>query len=118
MRNLITGLLVGVILGVFSTSLFAEQFSFRDAIISNFTITSVITGIICASLANYLRWDFGIVLGSVVIGILVFYAKFLITGHHHDPIFMGLFNGLIFGSMFTLFLIIERRLIFKKEAHP
>ena len=117
MRNLITGLLVGVILGVFSSSLFVEQFDIIEALTSKFTITSVFTGIACAGLANYLRWDFGIVLGSVIIGILVFYTKFLVTGHHHDPITMGVFNGLIFGSIFTLLFILEKRKIIKKKAH-
>jgi len=116
MRKLLTGLLVGISLGVFSASFFTENFDFWTALTSKFTIASSITGVCCAILANILKWDIGIVLGSVLLGIVVFYLKYKITGHHHDPIMMGSFNGVVFGSIFSLILILRRRRLLRKKS--
>ena len=38
----------------------------------------------------------------IISGAIVFYAKYLITGHDFDPLTMGLFVGAILGGFFVL----------------
>jgi putative effector of murein hydrolase len=116
MRNLITGVVIGLLLGFVSHLFFMDSFVLGEVITSSFVLSSVVTGIGCAVVSNFLQWDFGILLGSVVIGIMVFFVEFLITGVYIDPLFRGAAHGLIFGAVFSFYIIIERRKLFKKEA--
>ncbi|MBL4605214.1 MAG: hypothetical protein JKY02_06020, partial [Flavobacteriaceae bacterium] len=39
---------------------------------------------------------------SIFIGIIVFYIKYWITGHHFDPGIMGAFTGALLGGTFAV----------------
>jgi hypothetical protein len=40
---------------------------------------------------------------SIFIGILVFFMKYWITGHHFDPGIMGAFTGALVGGTFVIY---------------
>ena len=100
MKNITIGIFAGVLLGILISSYFVHDFSFEKVIYTKITLSTLITGIICGTYANFHIKPFVLFIGCLFIGVVVFYAKFLLTGHHFDPINMGVFTGAIIGSIF------------------
>lgn len=72
------------------------------------TAPTIATGFFCALYSHYSRSKFQIFFISILIGIIVFFLKFLFTGHHFDPVLMGAFSGSIIGGMMALIKKIEQ----------
>jgi len=100
MRNISIGIFVGALLGILISSYFVNDYTFEKIIYTKITLSALITGFLCGIYANFHLKPFYIFLGCLFIGAAVFYIKFLITGHHYDPVNMGTFTGAIIGFVF------------------
>jgi uncharacterized membrane protein YjjP (DUF1212 family) len=83
--------------------------------LTKITATSMITGVFCGVYAHFSRSKLQIFLISILIGIVVFYLKYLITGHDFDPITMGAFAGAMIGGIFTVIRKLEQSLKIHKR---
>ena len=102
-QKLAIGILTGAIIGIFVTSFFLGPGTpIQELFLTKITATSMITGLCCAVYAYFSRSKFQVFLISILIGILVFYIKFWITGHHFDPGIMGAFTGALTGGVFAV----------------
>ncbi|RCS26320.1 hypothetical protein DUT90_11150 [Polaribacter sp. WD7] len=96
------GVFFATILGMFITSMFvSKDASLSELIFTKITATTIITGVFCGIYASFSKSKLQIFLISIGIGLIVFYAKYLITGHHFDPVTMGAFVGAILGTIFA-----------------
>jgi hypothetical protein len=100
MKKISIGIIVGAIIGILISSYFVNDYTFDKIIYTKITLSSIITGLICGIYAIYTIKRFNLFIGCLIIGVLVFYLKFLITGHDYDPINMGTFTGAIIGFVF------------------
>ncbi|MFK8061048.1 MAG: hypothetical protein AB8B78_13280 [Polaribacter sp.] len=97
------GILSGSVIGVFITSFFMfNKPEFLDLFLSKITATSIITGVFCGLYAHLSKSKLQVFLISIIIGAIVFYVKYLITGHHFDPVTMGVFVGAMLGLVFAI----------------
>lgn len=96
------GVFFATILGMFITSMFvSKDASLSELIFTKITATTILTGIFCGIYASFSKSKLQIFLISIGIGVVVFFIKYLITGHHFDPITMGAFVGAILGIIFA-----------------
>lgn len=96
------GVLTGLFIGVFITSFFLPlDVSFKELLLTKITATSIITGFLCGVYAHLSNSKLQVFLISILIGTIVFYLKYLITGHDFDPITMGAFVGALLGGTFA-----------------
>lgn len=101
-QKITTGILVGAFIGLFTTSFFLPvDSSFKELFLTKITATSIITGFFVGVYAHLSRSKFQVFLVSIAIGMLVFYAKYLITNHHFDLLTMGAFTGALLGGSFV-----------------
>jgi hypothetical protein len=101
-QKIITGIIAGTLIGMFITSLFLfNETVILDLFLSKITATSIITGLFCGIYAWLSKSKLQIFLISIIIGAIVFYLKYLVTGHHFDPITMGVFVGAMLGGTFA-----------------
>jgi len=100
MKKISIGLIAGAIIGILISYYFVNSFTFDKIIYTKITLSSIITGIVCGTYANLSSNPFNLFIGCLVIGALVFYMKYLITGHDFDPINMGTLTGAILGFVF------------------
>ena len=100
MKKVSIGLIAGLIIGVLISSYFVNDYTFDKIIYTKITLSSMITGISCGFYAKYSSNEFNLFIGCLVIGAVVFYLKFLITGHDFDPINMGTLTGAVLGFLF------------------
>ncbi len=97
------GIVVGLVTGMFTTSFFLQpDASLAEIFFTKITATSIISGLCCGIYASYSNSKFQIFTISIVLGIVIFYSKYLITGHHFDPITMGAFTGGIIGACLSI----------------
>lgn len=100
MKKISIGIFLGLLLGSLISSYFVNDYTFEKIIYTKITLSSLITGLLCGMYAAIDVKPFNLFIGCLFIGAIVFYAKFLITGHHYDPINMGTFTGAIIGFIF------------------
>lgn len=102
-QKIIIGVLAGTLVGMFVTSMFLfENVKITDLILTKITATSIITGVSCGIYAYYSKSKLQIFITSIIIGAVIFYLKYLITGHHFDPLTMGIFVGAMLGGTFAI----------------
>ena len=102
-QKVFIGIIVGAFIGMFTTSFFLPQgSSFSELFLTKITATSIITGLCCGIYGHLSKSKLQIFMVSVLIGMFVFYLKYLITGHNFDPLTMGAFTGAILGSVFAI----------------
>ena len=102
-QKIIIGILSGVLIGLFITSIFVpKETTLIELFLTKITATSIIAGIFCGIYAQLSKSKLQVFLASILIGIIVFYTKYLITGHHFDPLTMGAFVGAMLGGTFAV----------------
>lgn len=101
-RKVLIGIISGLLLGMFVTSIFIiDEINLIELILTKITATSIITGLFCGIYAHISKSKIKVFIVSIFIGIFIFYTKYLITGHHFDPITMGAFIGAMLGGVFA-----------------
>ena len=101
LKKIIIGVFVGALIGVFITSIFLQEANLKELFLTKITATSIITGFFSSIYAALSKSKLQIFIISILIGIVVFYSKYLITGHDFDPITMGTFTGALLGGTFA-----------------
>lgn len=110
-QKILIGIIAGTLIGVFITSIFLlDETSFIELFLTKITATSIICGLFCGIYAHYSSSKLQIFLISILIGEVVFYSKYLITGHDFDPITMGAFAGAMLGGTFAVINKIKQSL--------
>ena len=100
MKKISIGILSGAILGILISSYFVNDYTFDKIIYTKITLSSILTGLFCGIYAIFSKKEFNLFIGCLIIGAMVFYIKYLITGHDFDPINMGTLAGAIIGFVF------------------
>lgn len=100
MKKISIGLILGAILGIVISAYFVNEYTFDKVIWTKITLSASITGIFCGVYSNITNNPFNLFIGCLFIGAIVFYVKYLITGHDFDPINMGTLTGSILGFIF------------------
>jgi hypothetical protein len=100
-KKLITGIFAGAFLGIFITSIFEPDATVVELFLTKITASSMIAGLFCGVYAHLSKSKLQVFLISILIGTLVFYLKYILTGHDYDPITMGAFVGAILGGFFV-----------------
>ena len=102
-QKIVIGILAGAVIGLFMTSFFLGAGTpLKELFLTKITATSMITGLLCAIYAYFSKSKLQVFLISILIGILVFFIKYWITGHHFDPGIMGAFTGALLGGVFAV----------------
>jgi len=114
-KKIAIGIFAGAFLGIIITSIFEPDDTVLELFLTKITATSMITGFLCGIYAHFSKSKLQVFLISILIGVLVFYLKYLITGHDFDPITMGIFVGAIVGANFAILNKITHSLkVYKK----
>ncbi len=100
-KKIAIGIFAGAIIGISITSIFVTDGSILDLFLTKITATSIITGLLCGIYDHLSNSKLQVLSISILIGIIVFYLKYLITGHDFAPLKMGLFVGAVLGSFFA-----------------
>ncbi|OAD46709.1 hypothetical protein [Polaribacter atrinae] len=101
-KKVLIGIGSGLLIGVFVTSIFiADEINIIDLILTKITATSIITGFFTGIYAHLSKSKLKVFLVAIFIGIIIFYLKYLFTGHNFDPLTMGAFVGAILGGIFA-----------------
>ena len=101
-KKILIGIISGLLLGMFITSIFvSDEINISNLILTKITATSIITGFICGIYAHISKSKIKVFIVSIFIGVIVFYIKYLITGHNFDPLTMGAFVGAMLGGIFA-----------------
>ncbi len=102
-QKICIGIIVGTLIGLFTTSFFLPKGTpIIDVFWTKITATSIVTGIFCGFYAHLSKSKLQIFLVSILIGMLVFFLKYLITGHNFDPLTMGAFTGALLGGVMAV----------------
>jgi len=99
------GLLVGTLVGLFITLFFLPPnvpVTFMTLFWKKITGASIITGLLCGFYAYLSQSKLQIFIVSILIGVVVFFLKDLITGKNYDPLTMGAFTGALIGGVFAI----------------
>ncbi|NVK53803.1 MAG: hypothetical protein HWD85_12780 [Flavobacteriaceae bacterium] len=97
------GIISGILIGMFTTSFFLPSGTpIIEIFLTKITATSIVTGTICGFYAALSKSKLQIFLVSILIGMAVFYLKYIITGHNFDPLTMGAFTGALLGGIFAI----------------
>lgn len=97
------GIIIGALIGLFTTSFFLPTGTpIIEIFWTKITATSMVTGAFCGMYAHLSKSKLQIFLVSILIGMLVFYLKYLITGHNFDPLTMGAFTGALLGGIMAV----------------
>jgi peptidoglycan/LPS O-acetylase OafA/YrhL len=103
-KKIIIGVLAGAVIGLFMTSFFLPpETPIKELFLTKITATSMVTGMLCSIYSYFSRSKFQVFVISIFIGILVFFMKYWITGHHFDPGIMGAFTGALVGGTFVIY---------------
>jgi len=102
-QKICIGIIVGTLIGLFTTSFFLPKGTpITDIFWTKITATSIVTGVFCGLYAHLSKSKLQIFLVSILIGMLIFYLKYLITGHNFDPLTMGAFTGALLGGLMAV----------------
>ena len=102
-QKIAIGVFTGTIIGLFMTSFFLGPGTpLQELFLTKITATSMVTGFFCAIYAYFSKSKFQVFIISILIGILVFFVKYWVTGHHFDPGIMGAFTGALIGGVFAV----------------
>jgi DNA integrity scanning protein DisA with diadenylate cyclase activity len=102
---------LGILIGLFTTSFFKPpKTDLLELFLTKITATSIVTGIFCGIYAHLSKSKFQVFLVSILIGMTVFYLKYLITGHNFDPLAMGAFTGALLGAILSIIRKVETAL--------
>lgn len=102
--KIFTGIITGCIVGLFITSFFLQSDTpLIEIFWTKITASSIVTGVLCGAYAHFSKSKLQIFIISILLGMLTFYVKFLITGHDFDPLTMGAFAGAMLGGAFAIF---------------
>jgi peptidoglycan/LPS O-acetylase OafA/YrhL len=102
-KKIFIGILVGTLIGLFTTSFFLPKGIHLFALFwTKITATSMVTGALCGVYAYLSKSKLQTFLVSILIGMLVFYLKYVITGHNFDPLTMGAFTGALLGGVLAV----------------
>lgn len=104
LQKIALGILAGAIIGIFTSSFFIPSNEpLLELFLTKITATSIITGLLTGIYAHLSKSKLQVFLISIIIGTLVFYIKYLVTGHHYDPITMGAFTGALLGGVYAVY---------------
>jgi DNA integrity scanning protein DisA with diadenylate cyclase activity len=110
-KQIFVGIIIGCIIGLFTTSFFLPSGAALIEIFwTKITATSMVTGLFCGIYAYLSKSKLQIFLVSILIGMIVFFLKYLITGHNFDPLTMGAFTGALLGGTLSFIRKIESSL--------
>lgn len=110
-KKIIIGVLAAALVGMFVNSFFVgPETSYRSLLFSKIAVTSIFTGFLCGIYSSLSQSKLQVFLISVVIGIIVFYTKYFVTGHDLDPLTMGAFVGAMIGGVLAIDKKIRRTL--------
>jgi len=113
-KKILIGILAAAIIGMFVTSFFVtSETRLLSLFLSKITITSLITGVCIAVYASLSKSKLQVFLISIIIGIIVFYTKYFVTGHDFDPLTMGAFVGAMLGGVFA----IEKKINYSRRVY-
>ena len=122
-KKTIIGILLGTLIGIFTTSFFFPKGIHLFALFwTKITASSMVAGAFCGIYAYLSKSKLQTFLVSILIGMITFYVKYLITGHNFDPLTMGAFTGALLGGAFAVYrkintsLKIMRRLKRHRES--
>ena len=102
-QKTLIGIILGGLIGLFTTSFFLPPVTELFEILwTKSTATSIITGMFCGIYAYLSKSKLQTFLVSILIGMIVFYVKYLITGHDFDPLTMGAFTGALLGGVLAV----------------
>ena len=102
-KKVIIGILAGALIGMYINSFFApDETTLKSLLLSKISVTSSFTGLLCGIYAHLSKSKLQVFLISILIGIVVFYTKYLVTGHNFDPLTMGAFTGALLGGVFAI----------------
>ncbi len=102
-KKVFIGIIAGTLIGIFISSIFMlDEINLKELFLTKITATSVITGAICGIYAHLSKSKLQVFLVSIVVGAVIFYVKYLVTGHDYDPITMGAFVGAMLGGTFAV----------------
>jgi len=101
-QKILIGILAGIFIGIVVTSFFVtKETNLLNLFLTQITATSMITGVLCGIYTHYSKTKLRKFIFSVGIGILVFQAKYFITGHDFNPPLMGAFVGAGLAGVFA-----------------
>lgn len=104
LQKIFIGVFSGAIVGMVITSMFINEPKIIEALFfTKITATAIVTGLVCGLISWKIKSKLNTFFSCVLAGPIVFYIKYLITGHDFDPITMGLFVGAILGGVFVLY---------------
>ena len=101
-QKILIGIISGMLLGMFITSFFVPEDPLKELFWTKITATSMVTGVLTGIYAHLSKSKLQVFLISIIIGMVVFYVKYLITGHHFDPLTMGAFIGAMLGGIYAV----------------
>lgn len=101
-QKILIGIVSGILIGMSVTSIFVpKETNLIELFLTKITATSIITGVLCSIYTHYSTTKLRKFIFSIGIGIIVFQAKYLLTGHHFDPTLMGAFVGAMLAVVFA-----------------
>jgi uncharacterized membrane protein YeaQ/YmgE (transglycosylase-associated protein family) len=104
LQKISLGIITGAGIGMIITSMFLDETkTLVNLFLTKITATSIISGLVCGVIASEIKSKLNTFFICIIAGAIVFYLKYLITGHDFDPITMGLFVGAILGGIFVLY---------------
>ena len=102
-QKILVGILAGTAIGILMSSFFFPKDIHLFALFwTKITSTAIITGVLTSIYAYFSKSKFQVFIISIFIGIIVFYVKYWITGHHFDPGIMGAFTGALLGGFYAI----------------
>lgn len=111
--KIVIGFVVGILVGILISSYFVNDYTFDKIVYTKITLSAIISGVLSGMYAQKSSKELNVFLVCILIGVFVFYIKYLITGHDFDPVNMGGLTGAVIG--FVFFAI--QRLSLKKRKN-
>lgn len=101
-QKILIGVISGTALGMFMTSMFLPDVHLFALFWTKITSTAMIVGFLCGIYGHFSKSKIQTFMISIFIGIITYYVKYWITGHHFDPGIMGAFTGAIIGAILAI----------------
>jgi uncharacterized membrane protein len=102
-HKILTGAIAGAFVGIFVTAvILMNTNNLLELLVTKITATAIITGVLCGIYAHLSHSKLQVFFISILIGIGVFYLKYLITGQDLDALTMGAFVGAMLGGLFAI----------------